>query len=144
MLSLAEKITGYLLRFGQNQFVVFIIEQQQLFFPYLINLSRDNLAHLFFVLVVQVVLLQLQNLGCQGLAQVKNGAASEMLKRHLVGHLFTHFKVLVNFQSFRQGDFQVGIFELIIFHDGSVAPDLQVSLVGVDDDVVILVCTDCL
>ncbi len=80
MLSLAEEIAGYLFGLGQDQLIVLIVEQQQLLFPDLIDLSRDDLTHFLLVLVVKVVFLQLQDLRCQCLAQVEDGTASEMFK----------------------------------------------------------------
>ena len=139
MFSLAEEIGRDLFSLWQYQFIVLIIEQQQLFFPNLVHLSRDDLSHLLLVLVVKVVFLQLQYLGGQRLTKIEYGATAKMLKRNLIGHLFSHFKIGVDFQCLREGNLQIGIFQLIIFHDGTVAPYLKVSLVGVDNDIIVFV-----
>ena len=141
MLSLAEEIGGYLLRLGQNKLVVFIVEEQQLFLPYLVNLTRYNLTDLLLVLVVQIVLFQFQNFGCQCLTEIEYGTPAEMFKLYLVGHLFAHFKIRVNLQCLRKGDLQVGILQFIIFHNGAVTPYFKIPLVGVDDDIIIFIST---
>ena len=67
-LSLAEEVAGNLLVLRQQQFVAFLVQQQHFLVPHLIDLGGDDLAYLFLVFVVECVVLQLQDLGCQGLA----------------------------------------------------------------------------
>src|SRR5690554_2730470 len=140
MFSLTEEVGRYLFGLRQNESVVLIIEEQQLFFPNLVNLSRDDLSHFLFILVIKVVFLQLQYLGGQCLTKIEYGTTAKMLKRNFIGQLFTHFKIRVNFQCFRKCNLQIGVFQLIILNDGTIAPYLKVSLVGIDNNIIIFVC----
>ena len=77
-LALAILVFLYLLTLRQNQFVVLVINEQHLALPHLINLGADNLTHAILILIVERVVLQLKNLRCKSLAQVKYCTATEL------------------------------------------------------------------
>ena len=77
-------VGGYLLSLGQVELVALIIHEQHLALPYLINLAADHLSDLVLILLIERVVLELENLRCQCLAEVQDGAAAELREVHLL------------------------------------------------------------
>ena len=138
-IALAVEVVGNLLRLGQNQLVLLVVENQHLFFPYLINFAGDDLADLFRILLVKAGLLQIENARGEVLAQRQHGAAAERREFDLVGVFVADLVGRVDGLDLRDGDLRIWIFDRAVFDDGAVAPDFEVALFGVDDDVEILV-----
>ena len=137
--ALAVEIVGYLLRLGQNQLVLLVVENQHLFFPYLINFAGDDLADLFRILLVKAGLLQIENARGEVLAQRQHGATAERGEFDLVGVFVSNLVGGVDGLDLRDGNLCVGVFDGVVLDDRAVAPDFEVAFLGVDDDVEILV-----
>ena len=84
-------------------------------------------------------MLQLQNLRCQRLAQVQNGTTAELLEVYLLRNLLANFVVGLNLLGFAQRNLLVFVFYFAVSHHDAVAVNLEVALVGVHDDVEVLV-----
>ena len=137
--ALTEEVAGDLLALGQQQLVAFLVEQQHFLVPYLVDLGRDDVAYHVLVLVVEGVVLQLEDARGEGLAQRQYGAAAELREVDGLRHVLAHFVVVGNLACLAQADLHVGVFDLVVLDDGAVAVDFEVALVGVYDDVVVLV-----
>ena len=66
-------------------------------------------------------------------------ATSEAFELDLLREFLAHLKVVFDLERFAQRHFHVLIFNLAVFHDFAVAPDLQIPLLWVDDDVEIFI-----
>ena len=138
-ISLAIVIRRDLLRFRQQQLVALVIQQQHLLLPYLIHLSGNDMIDLVLIFSVKTIFLQLKYLRGQCLTQVQDRTTAEICKMHLIGHLFTHLTVRINRACLRQGQLQVRILQFVISYDLTVSPDLEITLLRVDDHIVILI-----
>ena len=58
---------------------------------------------------------------------------------YLLRHFLARLVVLVDFLCLGEGNLGVGVREFLVLHYLAVAVDFEVTLVGVDDDVVVLV-----
>ena len=84
-------------------------------------------------------MLQFQNLRSQCLAQVQDGAATELLEVHLLRHLFAHLVVRLYLLGLAQFNLLVLILHLTVRHHHAVTVNLKVTLVGVHDHVEVLI-----
>ena len=109
--------------------------------PDLINLGGDNLAHLFLILIVEGIVLQLQDLRSECLAQGEDGTTSELREVNGLGDVLADLVVISNLLCLAEANLHVGVGDLAVFHHGAVAIDFEVALVGVDNDVVVLVAS---
>ena len=123
----------------QREFIAVLIDHKHLAFPNLINLSGSDTANEVLVLVVEQVLLQFEDLGCQGLAQVEDSATTELLEMHFFGEVLADFDVIDSLTSFAERYLKIGVGEFVVGHYFAVLVDFEVTLVGVDDDVEVLV-----
>ena len=121
------------------QLVALVIHQKHLALPHLVDLSADNGAHLVLILLVEGIVVELKDFRSQRLAQVEDGAASELGEVDVLTHFLTHLIVGLNLQSLRQRNLLVLILHLIIVDDDAVAVNLEVALVGVYNHVEVLV-----
>ena len=86
---------------------------------------------------VDVLFLQFQNLRCESLPQVQYHAAAERRELHFVGYLFAHFGLVVYLACVADAYLCFRIGHIVVVHHKAVAVNLKVSLVGVDDDIVV-------
>ncbi len=137
---LRKKSPGIDFALGQEQLVLLVVEQQCLAAPCLIDLAADELALELLELVVDGLLLQVEYLALEGLAQVEDGAAAEFLEEDFLGVLLAHLGVgVVVGAGVAEGDLEVGVGHLAVGHYGEVLENLHVALVGVENDVEVLV-----
>ena len=141
-LALAVLVGRYLLRFGQDELVALVVDDEHLAFPHLIHFAAHHLSHTVFVLVVERVVFQFQNLGGQGLPKGKDGSASELLEVDHFAYFLAHLVVVFYLLGVGQAYLLVLVGHLAVFHDGAVAVDFQVALVGVHDDVEVLITAE--
>ncbi len=134
-----EEVGRYLFLLRHNQFVAFVVQNQHLLFPDLIDLADDDLSHLVLIFIVDVVFFQLKDAGGQVLAQRQNRAAPEIFELHLVRHLFAQFEVFVDGFGVAEGNFRILVGQSRILDNRPVSPDFQVPLVDVDDDVEVFI-----
>ena len=132
-------VVGNLLALGQVKLVAFIVHEQHLALPHLINLGRDNHSHAILVFLVEGVVLQLQDFRCQRLSQVKDGSAAELLELHTLTDFLAYLVVRLDFLRVVKRYFLVLVLYFAVGHNHAVAVDFKVALVGVHDDVEILV-----
>ena len=140
-LALAVVVRRDLVLLGQVHLVALFVEQQHLFLPYLIQFAGYDLTDHVGVLEVEVFLLQLEDLRCERLAQVKNHTATEGLHLHFVGEVLAYLDLGVSLTCLAERDLVLRIGYVVVFHHETVAVDLEVTLVGVDDHVVVSVRT---
>ena len=138
-LALAVNVCGNLLRLRQYQLVVLIIHQQHLALPDLIDLGRNHLTHLVLIFIIERIVLQFQYLRCQRLTQCKDGTTTELGEIDTLRHLLTHFVVGLYLERILKADLLVFILHLTIGYYRTVAIDFKVALVGVHDDIKVLV-----
>ena len=81
----------------------------------------------------------LLNLLHQGLAKGQNEATAQVNNFDFFRNLFANFKVGFDLDGFGQRNLEVFVFYGSVGHDGAVAPNLKVALVGVNDDVKVVV-----
>src|SRR5690606_6822159 len=133
--ALLDEIALDLLVLGQDQLVALVVQHQRLTLPHLVHLASDDVAHALLVLVVEVVLLQFHDAALEVLLQRQDVAAAKVLDLHLLAHLFAHLEIGVDLPGLAQLDIQIVVLAHAVLHDHAVQPDLQVTLVRVDDDV---------
>ena len=138
-LTLVVVVGRNLVAFQQVQFIALVVHEQDFALPHLINLAADNGAHLVLIFLIEGIMVQFENLGGQGLAQVQDGTAAELGEVYGLAHLFAHLIVGLNLLGVGQRDFLVLVLYLAIFHHHTVAVNLKVSLVGVYNHVEVLV-----
>jgi hypothetical protein len=86
--------------------------------------------------VVEVLLLQLEDLACQGLTQVDDCTATEGVEVDCINEVLADRDLRVEALGFAQGHLTHLIDEVLIGDDVTRAPDLEVTLLlDVDDDV---------
>ena len=141
-LALAVEVTRYLFGLGQQQFVAFIIEQQHLLLPNLVDFRIDDGTHLINVFVVNTIFLQFQYLGGQRLAQVQDGTATKVRENNFIRHFLAHLIRSINLLCFGQCNLQVRVFQILVCHYLTVTPYFEVTLVRVYNYVVILIGTE--
>jgi len=78
ILAFLEIILRYLFRFRQDQFTTFFVEQQNFFFPYLVDFGAYDLADPFIVFFYKNVLLQIADAAGKGLFCSEDSAAAEI------------------------------------------------------------------
>ena len=137
--ALAEEVARYHLLTWQEQLVAFLVHEEGLALPGLIDFGADDFALAVLVLVVEGVVLQLHDAACQCLAQLQDGAASELRHVNALADFFAYLIVVFYLLCFAQGYFLVLVGHFSVRHDDAVVVDFEVTLVGVDDDVVVLV-----
>ena len=84
-------------------------------------------------------MLEVENLACHSLTQSQDGTASEVVEVYFLRNFLTEFVVLVNLLCLAECDFRVRVLHLTIGNDGTVTIDFEVTFVGIDDDIEILV-----
>ena len=124
-------VGGNLLALGKGELVVFVVYNENLAFPHLIDLAGDNLAHAVFILIIELVVLELQNLGSQSLTQVENGTAAEIGEFHGLGDFLAHLIVGFYLAGIGEADLRIVVLDIAVFHHSAVAIDFAVALVGI-------------
>ena len=84
-------------------------------------------------------MFQFKNLGCESLTQGQNGTSAELGKVNGLCHFLAHLIVVGNLACLCEADLHVGVGDSAVLNDGAVAINLEVALIGVDDDIVVLV-----
>ena len=123
----------------QGEFVAVLIDHEHFAFPNLINLGGSDTTDEVLVLVVEEVFLQFEDLGGQGLAQVEDSATAEFLEMHLFGEVLTDLDVVHSLTSLTERYLKIWVGEILVGYHFTVLVDFEVTLVGVDDDVEVLV-----
>src|SRR5574344_24815 len=132
-------VSRYLLRLRQMQLVTLIIDEQHFALPHLIDLSTYHLSHSILIFLIERVMLQFQDFRSQCLTQVQDSAATELREVHFLTHFLTHFIVRFYLLSIFQADFLVIILHFAVCHNNTVTVYLEVTLVRIDDDVIVLI-----
>ncbi len=87
-------------------------------------------------------MLQFEYLGCESLTQVEDGTTAEFAEVHLLAHFLAYLVVGLYLLCILQRDFLVLVLHLAIGYNDAVTVYLEVTLVGVDDHVKILVTAE--
>ena len=137
--TFVEEVARDLLVFGKIEFVALFVHEQRLALPGLIDLGCNELSDAVFVFVVERIVFEFEDFACQGLAESEDGASSEVCEIDFLSDLFSFFVVRVNLLCFAECNFFVRVGQFFVGDHHSVAIDFAVSLVGVHDDVKVLV-----
>ena len=138
-IAFAVEVVGNLLRLGEYQLVLLVVEDQHLLLPHLIDLAGDDLADLLRVFLVEAGFFEVEDARCEVLAQRQHGPAAERFEPHLIGVLVADLVGGVDGLHLRHGDLHLRILDRTVFHHDAVAPDFEVALLGVDDHVEVVV-----
>ena len=137
--AFSVEVAGDLFGFGEEEFVAFVVEEEDFLFPDLIDVGYDDGSDEFAVFGGEVVFLQLHDFGGEGLPEVEYGAPTEVGEMDFVGDFLSDGAVGIDFLRIAECDLEVGVGDVSVFDDGAVAPYLEVALFGVDDHVVVFV-----
>ncbi len=138
-LALAIHVAGDLLALGQDELVVVVVDKEHFALPHLIDLSGHDLADLVLVFVVKLIVLELQHLAGQCLTQRENGTAAELGEVDRLRHFLTHLVVGLYLACVGETDLFVFVSHLAVSDNHTVAVNLKVTFVGVDDDIKVFV-----
>ena len=122
--------------------MLFLIDEQHLLFPNLMDFGCDNLSLKFAEMGYQRCFLEVENLTLKCLAQGQDSASAEFLEENLLGNLLADFAFRIYLPGFCQTYLGDLVLDCAIFDDSEVLINLAVSLVGIHDDIEILVCTE--
>ena len=137
--ALVEEVTGNLLLFRQDQLVLVLVNEKHLALPYLMDFGSDDFSFYLFEFGIDSIFLEVEDLRLQGLTEIKDGAASEFLEKYLFGHFLSYLAFRVDLACLRKTDLHVFVLDFSVGNHLEVLVDLAVSLVGVHDDVEVLV-----
>ena len=139
-LALAEKVAGDAFALGQQQLVLFVVEQEGLAAPCLVHLAAHQLSLEVFEFLEDGFVLQVEDFALECLAQIEDGAAAELVEEYFLGVLLAHFRIgVVVGAGVGQGYFEVGVLHFAVGHYREVLENLHVALVGVQNHVQVLV-----
>ena len=136
-LTFAIEIGRNLILLRQVEFITFFVEQQHLFLPNLIEFTGNNLADHLFVLLVEALFLELQDLRSQRLTKVQNHTTTEGSHVHFVGYFLTYFGFVIELERIAERNLGVRIRHIIIFHHQTVTIYLKVTFVRVYNHVIV-------
>ncbi len=131
-----------MLRFRQQQFVSFVIQNQNLFLPNLVYFPRNDFTDTLFVQFIQVVFLQLHDARNQVLTQRKNVTTPKITEFKFFCYFFTNFEIWLHFNSIRVSDFRIRIFYFSIINDFFVQENLNITFINVYNDIDVLICVE--
>ena len=137
--ALVEEVARYLLLLRHYELVLLLVDEQHLLLPDLMYLSGDDFALELAEFGVDCVFLQVEYLRLQGLTEVEDGAASELLEIQALGDVFAYFSLGVYLAGLGESDLFLRVVDVIVGHHHEVLVNLAVALVGVHDDVEVLV-----
>ena len=93
--------------------------------------------------MVEVLLLELEDLACQGLTQVDHRTTAEGIEVYSIDKVLTDGDVWIDTLGFAQRNFAHFVHEVIVSDDVARAPNLEVALLlDVDDNVKGIVRTE--
>ena len=128
-----------MLCFRQEQFVAFLIKQEDFFFPDLVDLGSDYRADHFRIFGIEAVFLQLQNLGGQCLSQVEDSPTAELQEIHLVSHVLANLIRFIYLLSLAERDLAVRVGDFVIGDDFPVPIYLKVPFIRVYDNIIVVI-----
>ena len=139
LIVLAEIICRNLLATWKSKLIAFLIHKHDLTLPYLIYLGCCNASDEILVFVIELIFLQLENLCSKSLTEIKDCTTTELFKVDLLREILSNLNVCNCLASLTQRYLHILILELIVSNNGAVLPDLEISLVRVDNDIIVLV-----
>ena len=141
-LALAVLVAVYLFRLGKYQLVVLVVDDENLALPYLIYLARNHLTHTVLVLVVQRVVLQLKNFRCKSLTERQDSPTAKLGKVYPLADILVNLIVLSYLTCLSKAYLLVLVGHFSIGHNNTVAVNLEVALIRVNNDIKVLVTTE--
>ena len=137
--SFFEEIPWDLVLPWHDHLVVLVVHKQHFTLPNLVHLGGHHLPDALLVLGVQCVLLHVEDAACEILTKGQDVPAAKTLELDFFGQFLAYFKVILHLQGLAQGDFYVFILDFAVLDNFAVAPNFQVPLFRVDDDVKIFI-----
>ena len=137
--AFAEEVARNHFLAWQEKLVAFLVHEECLALPCLIDFGTDDLALAFLIFIIEGVVLQLHDAAGKGLPELQDGTAAEFGHLDALADLFVHLIVVLYLLCLAQRDFLVGVGHFAVGHNDAVVVNLKVALVGIDDDVVVLV-----
>ena len=138
-LTFTEEVARNLFLTGQQQLVALFVHKKSLAFPSLIDFGADDFTLAVLILVVEGVIFQLHDAAGECLAQLQNCATAEFGHINTLAHFLSYLVVVLYLLCLAQGDFLVWVIHFTIGHNDAVVVNLEVALVGIDNDVVVLI-----
>ena len=87
-------------------------------------------------------MLEFEDFAGERLSQGEDGASAEVGELDAFAHVLAHLVGFVDGAGIAEGNLAVFVIHLVVVHHGAVAVDFAVALVGVDDDIEVLVRTE--
>ncbi len=131
--SLAIAILIDLLFARQHEFR-FVMDDEDLAPAHLIDFADNDFPDYLRVLLEDVLLLDVANALAEGLPCSHYGAAPEVGNAYLAGYFVADVKVFIDAARIGQLDLRHRILEIEVGHDFLNVQDLDVSVIGVEDD----------
>src|SRR5690606_28704524 len=116
-----------------------VVDDEDLLPAGLVDLPDDDLADELGVLPVDVLLLDVADLLAERLERRLHGAPPEVVDGDGLGHLVPDLVVLVDGEGVALLDLGHGVLEVVVLDDLADVDDLDVAVVGVEDDLEVVV-----
>ena len=131
-----------MLRFWKQHFVAFFIQQQNLFFPDLVNFTIYDFANAVFVFFDKNIFLQVVDAACQRLFSCKDRSSSKFfLNINFLIQFFTYLVIRFNFYRVFIFHFCKRVVKIIVVNDGSSAENFQIAFLIVYNNVKVFIRT---
>ena len=101
----------------------------------MVDFGIDDLTHFVLVLLEDVFLLVLADLGLKVLAQGEDIAAAEAFDLQDLGDVVAHFEVRLDANGIGKLDLAQRVLQFVIVNHGAVVIDLEVTLIDIHNDV---------
>ena len=140
--TLAEEVApNHFVARQQQFFAGVVVDDQNFALQNLVHFAQNDGADQFGVPLVLFVLRQFHQARNERLTRRHDGAPPEVDEVQLFVALFADFVVFVDAEGFADADLFQFVGHLAVGNDGADAPEFQVALLGVHDDVEVLVRT---
>src|SRR5690606_12257268 len=138
--SFSKAVFWDLFRFGKDKLISFSIHQKGLSSKNLVDLRSDDLAYQIFILLEEQIFFQILDPLDKGLPRHHHCPATKIHQFNPLINLFPDFKIRLYLTCFTETDLVVipDVFRLVIYNLPD-AYDLQIALIGIDDDIKVLI-----
>ena len=141
-LALTIHIARNLLCLRQDKFIVLIVYDKYLTLPNLVNFTRNDLSYTILVLIEKRIVFQLKNLRSQSLAKSQDSTATKLIEINLLTYILTYLVVRLNLARLSKCYFLIFVLYFAVSNNNTIAIDLEIALVRVNDNIEILITTE--
>ncbi len=132
-IALSVAILVNLLAARKNELYL-IVDDQHLSAARLIHLANDDLADELGVILVDILLFDVANPLAEGLPRRHYGPPPEVRDTYLTGDFVANLEVLVDFQCVAELYLRDGVLQIKIRYDLAYVDDLDVPVIGIEDN----------